>query len=147
MSVSCRTFYLGLIYLIFFITVRNRGGGHKRLYRKIDFKRNKLGISAKVCNIEYDPNRTSRIALITFLDGEKRYILHCIGLKINDFLISDFTAPITIANTLPLFNIPIGTLVHNIEFQVRIVRMIFSLQIYFIAYLIIIYFSSFTFYP
>lgn len=135
---------MGIFYLISFITVRNRGGGHKRLYRKIDFKRNKLGVSAKVCNIEYDPNRTARIALITFLDGEKRYILHCIGLNINDFLISDFSAPITIANTLPLCNIPVGTLVHNIEFQVRIVKKIYSLQMYFIAHLIIFYFPTFT---
>jgi large subunit ribosomal protein L2 len=92
------------------------------LYRKIDFKRNKFGVLAKVCSIEYDPNRTARISLVTYLDGEKRYILHCQGLLINDLVLSDFDAPVKLANCLPLYSIPIGTLVHNIEFQVRVVN-------------------------
>lgn len=113
--------FLGFFYLIDFITVRSRGGGHKRLYRKIDFKRDKFGVSAKVFNIEYDPNRTARIVLLTYLDGEKRYILHCVDLFIGDLVISDFSAPVKAGNCLCLANIPAGTIVHNIEFQVRIV--------------------------
>jgi large subunit ribosomal protein L2 len=110
------------VLLSFFITSRNKGGGHKRLYRKIDFKRNKLGLSAKVLSIEYDPNRNARIALLAFEDGEKRYILHVRNLEVSDIVISDFTAPINLGNSLPLGKIPLGTEVHNIEFRVRSVN-------------------------
>jgi large subunit ribosomal protein L2 len=99
------------------ITSRHRGGGHKRLYREIDFRRNKLGISAKVATIEYDPNRNARIVLLHYQDGEKRYILHPKGLKVGETVLSSLTAPISIGNSLPLFNIPLGTEVHNIELQ------------------------------
>ncbi len=98
------------------ITSRHRGGGHKRLYRKIDFKRTKIGISAKVQRIEYDPNRNASIALLYYKDGTKNYILQPIGLNIGDWVISHFEAPITVGNSLPLRNIPLGTQVHNIEF-------------------------------
>jgi large subunit ribosomal protein L2 len=97
------------------ITSRHRGGGHKKLYREIDFSRNKLGIPAKVTNIEYDPNRNARIALVGYLDGEKRYILQPLGLKIGETILSSPEAPITIGNCLPLTNIPLGTQVHNVE--------------------------------
>lgn len=99
------------------ITIRHRGGGHKKLYRKLDFRRDKIGIPARVATIEYDPNRNARIVLLHYKDGEKRYILHPRGLKINDILLSSTTAPIRIGNSLPLFIIPLGTEVHNIEFQ------------------------------
>lgn len=99
------------------ITSRNKGGGHKRLYRKIEFKRNKLGIPAKVISIEYDPNRNARIALLYYNDGEKRYILHPKGLVVGETVISDFEALIKFGNALPLNKIPLGTLVHNVEFQ------------------------------
>jgi large subunit ribosomal protein L2 len=99
------------------ITSRHRGGGHKRLYRKIDFRRDKIGIFAKVATIEYDPNRNARIALLHYNDGEKRYILHPRGLKIGETLLSSFTAPISIGNALPLSNIPLGSPVHNVELQ------------------------------
>ena len=97
------------------LTVRHRGGGHKRLYRIIDFKRNKDGIPAKVVAIEYDPNRTARIALLAYADGEKRYILAPHGLKVGDVLMSGPEADIKVGNALPLANIPVGTLIHNIE--------------------------------
>jgi large subunit ribosomal protein L2 len=97
------------------ITCRHRGGGHKRLYRQIDFKRNKIGTSAKVATVEYDPNRNARIALLHYQDGEKRYILYPRGLKLGDNIIADVDAPILIGNSLPLFNMPLGTEVHNIE--------------------------------
>lgn len=97
------------------ITSRHRGGGHKRLYRQIDFKRNKIGSSAKVATVEYDPNRNARIALLHYKDGEKRYILYPRGLKLGDTIIADVEAPIVIGNSLPLFNMPLGTEVHNIE--------------------------------
>lgn len=97
------------------ITSRHRGGGHKRLYRQIDFKRNKIGTSAKVATVEYDPNRNARIALLHYQDGEKRYILYPRGLKLGDTIIADVEAPIVIGNSLPLFNMPLGTEVHNIE--------------------------------
>ena len=97
------------------ITSRHRGGGHKKLYREIDFSRTKLGIPAKVTNIEYDPNRNARIALVGYLDGEKRYILQPLGLKIGETILSSPEAPITIGNCLPLTNIPLGTEVHNVE--------------------------------
>ena len=99
------------------ITCQQRGGGHKKLYREIDFRRNKLGITAKVASIEYDPNRNARIALLHYLDGDKRYILHPRGLGIGEEVISDFEAPIKVGNALPLRNMPLGTEVHNIELQ------------------------------
>lgn len=105
-------------YLSLFITSRNLGGGHKRLYRQIDFKRNKFGVSAVVYAIEYDPNRNARIALLHYQDGEKRYILHPRGLNVGDVIISDFDSPIKLANALPLSKIPLGTEVHNVEFRV-----------------------------
>ena len=97
------------------ITSRHRGGGHKKLYRQIDFKRSKIGTSAKVATVEYDPNRNARIALLHYQDGEKRYILYPRGLKLGDTVIADVEAPIVIGNSLPLFNMPLGTEVHNIE--------------------------------
>ncbi len=100
------------------ITVRHRGGGHKRRYRKIDFKRNKFGIPAKVASIEYDPNRSARIALLNYVDGEKRYILWPKGLKVGDTLISGPDAPFNTGNALPLERIPLGTLVHNVEMNI-----------------------------
>nr|UXD06277.1 ribosomal protein L2 [Eutreptia sp. CCAC 1914B] len=98
------------------ITVK-RGGGHKRLFREIDFKRNKLGLKAKVFSIEYDPNRNARIALLHYLDGTKKYILHPLGLNVGDSVVSDFIVPIQIGNSLPLKNIPLGTLIHNVELK------------------------------
>ena len=99
------------------ITIRHRGGGHKRLYRLIDFKRNKYNILGKVSSIEYDPNRNSRIALIHYEDGEKRYILLPQNLKINDYILSGSNSNIQIGNSLPLENIPLGLDVHNIELK------------------------------
>jgi large subunit ribosomal protein L2 len=99
------------------ITCRHRGGGHKRLYRDIDFRRDKIGIPAKVLSIQYDPNRNSRIALLRYEDGEKRYILHPRGLNVGEILISDINAPILVGNSLPLRNIPLGAEIHNVEFQ------------------------------
>nr|ALO21334.1 ribosomal protein L2 [Chlorogonium capillatum] len=99
------------------ITCRHRGGGHKRLYREIDFRRDKIGVPAKVVKIEYDPNRNARIALLRYLDGEKRYILHPRGLKAGEMIITDLNAAILVGNSLPLRNIPLGTEVHNVEFQ------------------------------
>lgn len=99
------------------ITVRHRGGGAKRKYRIIDFKRNKDGIPAKVATIEYDPNRTAYIALVVYADGEKRYILAPVGLKVGDVVVSGPEADIKPGNTLPLKNMPVGTVVHNIELQ------------------------------
>nr|AYQ94758.1 ribosomal protein L2 [Elakatothrix viridis] len=99
------------------ITSRHRGGGHKRLYRQIDFQRDKIGTPAKVISIEYDPNRNSRIALLFYTDGEKRYILHPQNMSVNDTIIADIQAPILIGNHLPLRNIPLGAIVHNVEFQ------------------------------
>jgi large subunit ribosomal protein L2 len=99
------------------ITCRHRGGGHKRLYRQIDFRRDKIGVVAKVVKIEYDPNRNARIALLRYEDGEKRYIIHPRGLNIGDIIQSDLNAPILIGNSLPLRNIPLGAEVHNVEFQ------------------------------
>jgi large subunit ribosomal protein L2 len=97
------------------ITSRFRGGGHKRLYRVIDFKRNKDNIPATVASIEYDPNRSARIALLHYLDGEKTYILAPEGLRVGDRIESGVNADIKAGNTLPLRNIPLGTHVHNIE--------------------------------
>jgi large subunit ribosomal protein L2 len=99
------------------ITSRHRGGGHKRLYRKIDFRRDKIGVPASVISIEYDPNRNARVALLRYLDGEKRYILQPNGLSIGKVLISDLYAPISVGNALPLRHIPLGAEIHNVEFQ------------------------------
>nr|YP_009392725.1 ribosomal protein L2 [Bostrychia tenella]ARW61287.1 ribosomal protein L2 [Bostrychia tenella] len=99
------------------ITSRHRGGGHKKRYRIIDFKRNKNNITGKVKNIEYDPNRNARIALIYYKDGEKRYILHPRSLKIGHTVVSGTNVPIEVGNSLPLENIPLGTAVHNIEIR------------------------------
>jgi len=97
------------------ITVRHRGGGHKRKYRIIDFKRDKDGIPAKVASIEYDPNRSARIALLHYADGEKRYILAPAGLKTGQLIESGPEADIKVGNALPLRNIPLGTMIHNLE--------------------------------
>ena len=98
-------------------TARHRGGGHKRLYRIIDFKRDKLEVPAKVASIEYDPNRSARIALLHYKDGEKRYILAPLGLLVGDEIVSSAEADIKPGNSLPLANIPAGTLVHNVEMK------------------------------
>lgn len=97
------------------ITIRHRGGGHKRRYRMIDFKRNKYGIEGIVASIEYDPNRNARIALIHYKDGEKRYILHPKNLNIGDSILAGIGSPLNIGNTLPLMEIPLGSSIHNIE--------------------------------
>jgi len=99
------------------LTVRHRGGGHKRLYRKIDFKRNKDGVPAKVVSIEYDPNRSSNIALLQYVDGEKRYILAPNGLSVGQTVVSGPEADIKVGNALPLKNIPVGSVLHNIELK------------------------------
>jgi len=99
------------------ITVRHRGGGHKRKYRIIDFKRDKVDIPAVVKTIEYDPNRTARIALVAYADGEKRYILSPIGLQVGDTIMSGSNAEIRVGNSLPIYRIPLGTQLHNIELQ------------------------------
>ncbi len=100
------------------ITVRHRGGGHKRNYRVIDFKRDKLGIAGTVTSIEYDPNRSARIALVTYADGEKRYMLAPLGLMVGDTVMSGPSAEVRTGNALPITNIPVGTTIHNIELQV-----------------------------
>ena len=97
------------------ITIRHRGGGHKKRYRLIDFKRNKSGIEGIVASIEYDPNRNARISLINYLDGEKRYILHPKNLSVGDSIFSGSGSPLNIGNALPLEEIPLGTSIHNIE--------------------------------
>ena len=97
------------------ITIRHRGGGHKRRYRLIDFNRSKYGINGTVKTIEYDPNRNARIALIYYSDGEKRYILHPKGLKIGDTILSGSGSSLNVGNTLPLSEIPLGTSIHNLE--------------------------------
>jgi large subunit ribosomal protein L2 len=94
-----------------------RGGGHKRNYRIIDFKRDKLNIPGKVSTIEYDPNRTARIALVTYADGEKRYILHPVGLKVGDTVLAGENVDILPGNCLPLKNVPLGTMIHNVELK------------------------------
>ena len=99
------------------ITSRHRGGGHKRRYRVIDFKRNKLNIEAKVATIEYDPNRSARIALLHYMDGEKRYIVMPKGLEVGMTLLAGENAPFSVGNAMPLWRIPLGTLVHNIELK------------------------------
>jgi large subunit ribosomal protein L2 len=97
------------------ISVRHRGGGHRRRYRIIDFKRDKVGIPGRVASIEYDPNRSARIALIYYVDGEKRYIIAPLGLQVDDIIMSGPDAEIRTGNALPMSNIPVGTVVHNIE--------------------------------
>ena len=100
------------------ITVRHRGGGAKQSYRIIDFKRTKDGIPAKVSTIEYDPNRSAYIALVVYADGDKRYIIAPVGLKVGDVVVSGADADIKVGNTLPIINIPLGSTIHNIELQV-----------------------------
>ena len=100
------------------LTVRHQGGGHKRRYRIIDFKRNKDGIPARVATIEYDPNRSARIALLNYADGEKRYIIAPNGIKFGDMVISGPDADIKPGNALPIVNIPLGTMIHNIELKI-----------------------------
>src|SRR6201993_2011792 len=99
------------------ISSRFRGGGHKKAYREIDFKRDKVGISARVAAIEYDPNRSARIALLHYVDGEKRYILAPAGLEVGRTVTAGPSADILVGNALPLKNIPAGTIVHNIELR------------------------------
>jgi len=99
------------------ITVRHRGGGHRRFIRLVDFKRDKRDIPAKVAAIEYDPNRTARLALLNYADGEKRYIVAPLEIKVGDTVMAGATAEIRSGNALPIANIPVGTLIHNIEFK------------------------------
>jgi len=99
------------------MTMRRRGGGHKRRYRRIDFRRDKVGVPGKVAEIEYDPNRSANIALIHYVDGEKRYILHPRGLEVGATVVSEEEADIQVGNHLPLRRIPLGTTVHNVELQ------------------------------
>jgi large subunit ribosomal protein L2 len=99
------------------ITVRHRGGGAKRMLRQVDFRREKVGIPARVAAIEYDPNRSARLALLHYRDGEKRYIIAPLGLKVDDVVMSGPQADILPGNALPIRNIPVGTLVHNVELQ------------------------------
>src|SRR4029450_4095438 len=99
------------------LTSWGRGGGHKRMYRIIDFKRDKKDIPGKVSTIEYDPNRSARIALVTYADGEKRYILQPVGLKVGDAVIAGDNVDIPPGNALPLKNIPLGTMLHNVELK------------------------------
>jgi large subunit ribosomal protein L2 len=99
------------------VTVRHRGGGHKRRYRLIDFKRDKAGIAARVDSIEYDPNRSARIALLIYADGEKRYIIAPLDLRVGDTVVSGPTADVRTGNTLPIRNIPVGSLIHNVELE------------------------------
>ena len=99
------------------VTSRHRGGGHKRRYRVIDFKRDKQGVPAKVATIEYDPNRTARIALLNYADGEKRYILAPVGLQVGDSVVASAHADMKPGNCLKLKHIPVGTIVHNVEIR------------------------------
>ena len=99
------------------ITVRHRGGGEKRKYRIIDFKRNKFDITGKVASIEYDPNRSANIALINYKDGEKRYIIAPNGLKVGDIIVSGENVDVKVGNAMPIMNIPVGTVIHNIEMR------------------------------
>ncbi|MBU0742107.1 50S ribosomal protein L2 [bacterium] len=100
------------------VTSRRRGGGHKRRYRRIDFKRDKMGVPARVATIEYDPNRSARIALLFYADGEKRYILWPNGLKVDDTVLTGEAASFSVGNSMPLHRIPLGTVVHNVELQI-----------------------------
>lgn len=99
------------------VTVRHRGGGHKRRYRIIDFKRDKFEVPGRVASIEYDPNRSARIALVHYVDGEKRYIIAPVGLRVDDRVMAGPEADIRVGNALPIQNIPVGTMIHNIELQ------------------------------
>lgn len=99
------------------VTVRHRGGGHRRFIRIVDFKRDKLGVPARVAAIEYDPNRTARLALLFYADGAKRYIIAPVGVKVGDTLMSGPEAEIRPGNSLPISNIPLGTMIHNIEMK------------------------------
>ncbi len=99
------------------VTVRHRGGGTRPKYRLIDFRRDKVGIPAKVSSIEYDPNRSARIALLTYADGEKRYVLAPLGVQVGETLLSGPNAEVKPGNTLPISNIPLGTIIHNVELQ------------------------------
>ena len=99
------------------ISVRRRGGGHKKKYRVIDFRRDKFGVPGKVAEIEYDPNRSANIALVNYVDGEKRYILAPKGLKVGEFVQSGADAPVKVGNSIPLENMPLGMEVHNVELQ------------------------------
>ncbi len=99
------------------VTVRHRGGGHKRRYRMIDFKRNKIGVPGRIATIEYDPNRSARIALVFYADGDKRYIIAPLGLHVGDQILSDERTDMRPGNTMPIRNIPLGTQIHNIELQ------------------------------
>lgn len=99
------------------VTVRHRGGGHKRYIRLVDFKRDKLEVPARVAAIEYDPNRTARLALLHYADGEKRYILAPVGLKVDDVVMSGSGAEIRVGNCLPISRIPLGTMIHNVEMR------------------------------
>ena len=100
------------------VTTRHQGGGHKRQYRRIDFRREKFGVPAKVTAIEYDPNRTALIALVVYADGEKRYIIAPKGLSVGDKVVSGPGSDIRVGNTMPLFEIPLGTTVHNVELKI-----------------------------
>lgn len=100
------------------ITVRHRGGGHKRRYRVIDFKRDKFGVPGRVDTVEYDPNRSARIALVVYADGEKRYIIAPVGLRVGDVVMSGPDAEIRVGSALPIANIPVGTTIHNIEMHI-----------------------------
>lgn len=97
------------------VTVRHRGGGHKRLYRLIDFRRDKLNVPARVEAIEYDPNRSARIALLLYADGERRYIIAPLGLRVGDTVVSGPNAEVRVGNAMPIRQIPVGTMVHNVE--------------------------------
>jgi large subunit ribosomal protein L2 len=99
------------------VTVRHRGGGHKRHIRIVDFKRDKRNIPARVAAIEYDPNRTARLALLFYVDGEKRYIIAPLDLKVNDMVVAGDQAEVRVGNSLPIANIPVGTMVHNVELK------------------------------
>jgi large subunit ribosomal protein L2 len=99
------------------ITVRHRGGGNRRLIRVVDYKRDKHDVAARVAAIEYDPNRTSRLALLYYIDGEKRYVIAPVGLKVGDMIVSGAQVEIRVGNALPLASIPVGTTIHNIELQ------------------------------
>jgi large subunit ribosomal protein L2 len=100
------------------VTTRHQGGGHKRHYRRIDFRRDKHGVPAKVAAVEYDPNRSARIALLHYADGEKRYIIHPAGLKVGDTVVAGPGSDIRVGNALPLFEVPLGTAVHNVELKI-----------------------------
>jgi large subunit ribosomal protein L2 len=100
------------------ISMRRRGGGHKRMYRIIDFKRNKAGVTGVVKEIEYDPNRSARIALVEYADGEKRYMLHPKGMAVGDTVVAGPGSDIRVGNAMPLAEVPLGTAVHNIELKI-----------------------------